>query len=489
MQGCFGVARHPVQDFGVGLDTPARGKLPAVEGAHGGLAEDVAGDVDGLHPFAAVLVGGEVVEHHGGVHGGIRGCDLEAAAGVGIHGADVHLVAVLRIRLLAVVPHGDGEEVEHQVGVRHLIVGADEPAALEVVGGRGTLAAQEPLEADERVAPQVKVRLHGHRLGAGVLDVDLEVVLQVLAHAGQVDHRLDAERLEVGGVPDAGKLQQLGGIDGAAGQDHLSGVHLVRPAVAAVGDAGGNVAFEVHLRDQGAGADRQVGPFGPGAQVGPGRGKPLPLVHVPVKRREALLAVAVHVIRQRESRFLCCLEEGLEQGVGGRAALQDQGSRVAAEVIVRIRRERVFHPVEVRQAVREIPGSHPLVGSPAFVVQRVSTLEDHAVDGARAAQDLAAGMGHPASPHMRLRIRLVAPVIERIPAGEGQGSRHLDEQIPGVVASSRFQNQDAARAPCAQAVGQHGTGTSPTDDDVVVAGLCHSAKSPCTSRGPGVAVP
>ena len=44
---------------------------------------------------------------------------------------------------------------------------------------------------------------------AGVLDVDLEVVLQVLADAGQVVHDLDAERRELGRVADAGELEQL----------------------------------------------------------------------------------------------------------------------------------------------------------------------------------------------------------------------------------------------------------------------------------------
>jgi hypothetical protein len=72
-------------------------------------------------------------------------------------------------------------------------------------------------------------RLHRDRLLGGVLDVDLEVVLQVLADAGQVVHDVDAERLEVVRVADAGELQQLRRVDRAAAQDHLAGGDGVPP--------------------------------------------------------------------------------------------------------------------------------------------------------------------------------------------------------------------------------------------------------------------
>ena len=56
---------------------------------------------------------------------------------------------------------------------------------------------------------------------AQVLDVDLEVILQVLADARQVVHDRDAERLELARVPDAGELQQLRRVDRAAAEDDL----------------------------------------------------------------------------------------------------------------------------------------------------------------------------------------------------------------------------------------------------------------------------
>ena len=66
------------------------------------------------------------------------------------------------------------------------------------------------------------------RLLGGVLDVDLEVVLEVLADAGQVVHEGDAELGEVLLVADAGELEQLGRVDRAAAQDDLAGGHAAR---------------------------------------------------------------------------------------------------------------------------------------------------------------------------------------------------------------------------------------------------------------------
>ncbi len=283
----------------------------------------------------------------------------------------MHLVPVLGVRLLAVVAHGHRQEMEHQVRVGHILVGADEPAALEVVRGSRALASQQPLQADERIAPQVQVGLHGHRLGAGVLDVDLQVVLQVLADAGKVDHGVDSEGVEVPGFAYAGELQQLrGGVDGAAGQDDLAGVDHMGLAVAAVGDAGGHRALEVDFGDHRPGEDCEVRTAGVGgADVCPGCREALALVDVSVEGREAFLAVAVDVVGQGVADFLGCLEEGLEERVGGRATFQDERAVVAAQFVIRVRCQRVFHLVEVGQAVREIPGIHAGVGAPALVIE------------------------------------------------------------------------------------------------------------------------
>ena len=65
-------------------------------------------------------------------------------------------------------------------------------------------------------------RLHRDGLRAGVLDVDLEVVLEVPADAGQLVPRLDADCAEVLRRADARELEQLRRVDRAAAEDHLA---------------------------------------------------------------------------------------------------------------------------------------------------------------------------------------------------------------------------------------------------------------------------
>jgi hypothetical protein len=78
-----------------------------------------------------------------------------------------------------------------------------------------------------------------------VLDIDLEVVLQVLADAGQVLDDLDPERAELGRRPDAGELEQLRRVDRPAAEHDLLGPRLARAAPPArVLDADRTVAVE-----------------------------------------------------------------------------------------------------------------------------------------------------------------------------------------------------------------------------------------------------
>src|SRR5690625_5759501 len=63
----------------------------------------------------------------------------------------------------AVVTDRDGKEVEHQVRVGDLLVGADETAGLEVVGDSRT-ATEQPLKSNNRGAPPCEHRRERNRL-------------------------------------------------------------------------------------------------------------------------------------------------------------------------------------------------------------------------------------------------------------------------------------------------------------------------------------
>jgi hypothetical protein len=129
--------------------------------------------------------------------------------------------------------------------------------------------------------------------------------------------------------------------------------------------------------------------------------------------------------------------------------------------------------LEVRQAVRVVPGLHPRVGGPALVVERVAALEDLAVDARRAAKDPPASVIDPTAVHERLGLRFVPPVVEPAADREGERRRHVDEDVEPVVWSSSFEHQHASLRVGAQAVGQDAAGRAATDDDEVVATATH----------------
>ena len=377
----------------------------------------------------------------------------------------MHLVAVPAARGRAVVADRQRQEVEHEVRVGLLRVAAHEPAALEVVGGAGS-PPQQPLQADPGAPPALQVRLHRHGSLAGVLHVHLEVVLQVLADSGQIGDDVDVQRPQQPGRTDAGELQQLGRTERPAAQDHAPASHGARAAAPGALHPHGAVALEDDAVDVGAAFDGQVRPAEHGVQVCPRRRQPPPPVDVPVEGGEALLAEAVEVGGQFVAGLLHRREEGREERARGRAPLQHQRA-VAAPVLIGARQARL-HALEVRQAVAVAPGLHALAGGPAVVVGRVAALEDHAVDGARPAQNLAAGVVDAATAHVRLGLGLELPVVEAIADGERQRRRHVDEDVPAPVAPPGLQDQHTVGGVRAQPVGQCAAGrAAPGDDEVV----------------------
>ena len=283
-------------------------------------------------------------------------------------------------------------------------------------------------------------------------------------------------RAQQPGLAHARQLQQLRRVDRPAAQDDLARVHPPDgPAPVRVLDADRARAVERHLRHQGARADVEVGPRHHGVQVGAGRGQPPPAVDVAVEPGEALLAVPVDVVGERVARLLRRLQERAEQRVRGRPALEDERSAVAAELVVGLGGQAVLHAHEVGQAVGVVPGGHPGVGRPPLVVQRVAPLEDHPVDAAGAAEHLAPGVRDPPAAHVRLRLGLVAPVVEPAAAGERQRGGHVDEHVPRVVAPARLQHEHAGGRVGRQAVGQRAAGRATPDDDDVVSIARHAA--------------
>src|SRR4030095_4400398 len=137
--------------------------------------------------------------------------------------------------------------------------------------------------------------------------------------------------------------------------------------------------------------------------------QPTSTMNVPVELRKALLPVPVDVVGARIAGLNGRSEKRIEQGVRRRPALEHEGPAPAAP---RVRAgEAGLHALEIRQAVRVVPGLHARAGGPALVVERVAALEDHAVDAARTTEHLAARMRDAPTLHVRLRFARVAPVV------------------------------------------------------------------------------
>ena len=117
---------------------------------------------------------------------------------------------------------GAQAEVELDVGLRGGPVGVPEAAGLEE--GRGDRAAleQEVLHACPDRAVQLGVVVVGV-VAACIRDgVEVEVVLEVRADAGQVVDDRHADRPQVVGRADAGQQQQARRADAARGDQHLA---------------------------------------------------------------------------------------------------------------------------------------------------------------------------------------------------------------------------------------------------------------------------
>ena len=292
-----------------------------------------------------------------------------------------------------------------------------------------------------------------------MLDVDLDVILQVLADSRKVLHRVEAERFQLVSVADSGKLQERGRQEGSGSEDHFAGAHLTkRPEAAAVLDPDRTPSLEENARHRRQRLHVQVRPVHHRVEVGPRWREPPPTVNVAVERGEALLAVPVDVVGQVLTGLLHRFEKRDKQRTRCRSAFENERPVVAVERIVGRRGETVLHAFEVRQAVCVVPTSHAALGRPFFVVQRIAALEDHPVDAPGAAEHLAAGVVDAPAAEVWFWLGFELPVVEAIADRHRQRRRHRNQRIPDVIPAPGFKEQHLARAVDAEAVPEHAPG-------------------------------
>jgi hypothetical protein len=298
------------------------------------------------------------------------------------------------------------------------------------------------------------------------------VVLQGLAHAGQVVHHRQADRLELRLVADAGQLQELRRPDSARGEDDLAAAcHRLGALPSPVPHADRTTGGDVDPGDEHLGQDVEVAAPPHRVQVGAGGVLPPAAPDPLVERREALLPQAVGVGQNRVPRLPHRLEERLEDRPLGRAA--HQRVRPAAPARGVDLTDTVLEPAEVGQTVRVIPFPDAGLLGPPVEVGPVTAGVEHPVDAARTAEHLAARMGEAPRLQPGLGFRRVAPVVPPAPDRRPHGERELNRQVPGVVRLARLEHQHLRAGIGAQPVGEDAPRRPTAHDDEVVDRFSH----------------
>ena len=464
MIGAFHRLAHPGVDLVVLLHVLAGRHLLAAEAVEGGLGDDLAREAQAAAEALAVLLAIKVVEEDVGLFEGVGRPQADMAPAFRLVRAGQHHEAVALQGLLAVIAHGGGQEVELDVGRAERGVRADEAAAFEMVRDREAALEQHPFGADQEAAEEAHLAVQGDGFLAGILDIDLGMVLQVLAHARQIMQDFDARLLQHRPRPDARALQQVRRGDGTGGDQHLApGLGHLALALMVVFYPHGALALQQDAPGHGMGDHGQVRAAHRGFQIGICRRPAHAVLHRHVHRAEALLHEAIGIIGADVARFLPGLDEGavervlhLVPGIGRQRSL---GPAIAVAAALP-----AFGALEIGQAVGIAPVARAQ-GFPFVEIAGMAAHVDQPVDRGRPAQDLAARAMHLAAIQPRLRLGHVFPVVLGAVHRDRQRCRHLDEDR--LVAAAIFQHQHAGCRVLAEAVGQNAAGGTGTDDDVV----------------------
>ena len=276
---------------------------------------------------------------------------------------------------------------------------------------------------------------------------EIQVVLKVLPHAGQLVHHGDAVRGDVLGPADAGKLQKLRRAESAAAKDHLAPrPHLFAGPALPVGDAGGALALEQHPLGAHLGQHGQVlARVHHRVQIGGRRRTAFAVARRPVELgdrvvAETLVVAGVEILAAAVLQARRRLDEGL--GDRARAFLAADMQRAAGAVMVIGPGLVVLGAPEIGQHAVPVPALAAQIG-PVVVILAVAAHVEHGVDRAGPAERPAARLIAPPPVQPRLRHGVEGPVVDLAMARQdrhhGSGRAHQDAVAP----AARFQQADA----------------------------------------------
>ncbi len=197
----------------------------------------------------------------------------------------------------------------------------------------------------------------------------------------------------------------------------------------------------------------QIGERAAGAAPAPRRG---------LEEAGAFLRRAIEIGIGGNADLGRCLHEGFRQRIVMPPVRDRQ--RTAGAVILTRAALLVFRPLEIRQHVVIAPTGIAVL-TPAVVILVLPAHIEQTIDRARTAQHFSAGLKDLAPVQFRLGLGLVHPVdgffLEQLAVAE----RHMDPDIG--VPGSRFEQQHRVLAVGAQAIGEHATGGTGADDDII----------------------
>jgi hypothetical protein len=341
-------------------------------------------------------------------------------------------------------------------------------AGLKPVRGADTGFEEDILHARHQLLERVRdLAMQRDGLRAFLDHRAIKVILQVLPDAGQIGDDIDAEFAQVIGLADARQHERLGRVDRAAAQnDFRIGISLLRLFFLHIFNADGLAAFKEDARGQRFDFHRQIGTAERRHEVALGRAAALTVLDRVLVRADAFLLRAVEVVRIRMAGLLACFDEGIEKHIGAAPVGNAERPVAAMERVIAVLI--AFRAAEIGQHIGEAPALKAHL-TPHVIVARMAANIDHAVDGGRTAQHLAARPVKLAVVQMLLAFGPVIPVGEFIADQLADACRHMKEDA--LVLAARFQKQDFLARIGGQAVGQNAAGAAGPDNDVIV--TCH----------------
>jgi hypothetical protein len=288
------------------------------------------------------------------------------------------------------------------------------------------------------------------------------MVLKVATHR-EVLADLDPEELEILSRADARDHQQHRRLVAPGGEDHVAlGSDLIHLAAPRGLDAHCTRAVEDDAQRHCVGDHIEVRTLESRVQEGRGRRATPPVALCELKTPHALLDSAVEVRVELVAREPARLDHRLDHRAHGAAVGHaqrpaDAVERVLAALVV-------LRALEVRKDVLVAP-AFGAAGRPLVVVGSVAADVDHRVDGAGAADDLAARHREPTIAEAGFRVAVEIPVDGRLEQHR-EGHRHRD--LRPAVPATGLEHRDLDVGILAETRRKHASRRARADDHVVV---------------------